>query len=70
MPLAQTLGIEARLAPLTAMLREGNQAMRWLALHKSGHSIAAILQAEVRQLERREEVLLEALATDGIRALG
>jgi len=70
MPLAQTLGIEARLAPLTAMLREGNQAMRWLALHKSGHSIASILQAEVRQLERREEVLLEALATDGIRALG
>ncbi|MFM8524144.1 MAG: glutamate--cysteine ligase [Cyanobacteriota bacterium] len=70
MPLARELGLDGRLAPLHAVLEDGNQAMRWLALHRGGHSIAAILQAEIRRLERQEEALLEALATDGIRALG
>ncbi len=69
-PLAQTMGLEQQLAPLQAILRDGNQAMRWLALAHQGQSIATILQAETRQLERKETELLEALATDGIRPLG
>ena len=70
MPLARQLGLEGRLTPITTVLREGNQAMRWLARHGAGHSIAAIMTTEAEELQQREEVLLEALATDGHRPLG
>lgn len=69
-PLARRLGIERQLEPLDAVLHQGNQAMRWLELARRGQSIASILQAEARELEHRETVLLEALATDWIRPLG
>jgi predicted glutamate--cysteine ligase len=70
MPLARQLGLEDRLIPIAAVLNEGNQAMRWLALHGAGHSISSIMAVEAEALEQREELLLEALATDRHHPLG
>lgn len=59
-PLARDLELEHRLAPLERVLEQGNQAMRWLAQHRSGASIAAILSAEAEAMVAQEQ----RLATD------
>ncbi len=59
-PLARDLELEYRLAPLERVLKQGNQAMRWLAQHRSGASIAAILSAEAEVMAEQEQ----RLATD------
>jgi predicted glutamate--cysteine ligase len=59
-PLARQQQLERQLAPLEQVLQEGNQAMRWLAQHRAGASIAAILTAEAEQMAAQEQ----RLATD------
>jgi predicted glutamate--cysteine ligase len=59
-PLARDLELEHRLAPLERVLEQGNQAMRWLAQHRDGASIAAILSAEAEGMAAQEQ----QLATD------
>jgi predicted glutamate--cysteine ligase len=53
-PLARQERLEPLLAPLQKVLREGNQAMRWLAQHRAGASIAAVLRAEAEAMAAEE----------------
>jgi predicted glutamate--cysteine ligase len=69
-PLAAELGLGGVLAPLADLLSRGNAAMRWLALHRAGQPVAAILAMEARELEAREKTLEACLATDPSHALG
>jgi predicted glutamate--cysteine ligase len=69
-PLARELGIEGLLAPLAMILSRGNMAMRWLALHRSGQPVAAILAAETAALSARETYLQTSLATDPAHTFG
>ncbi|MCP9929018.1 glutamate--cysteine ligase [Cyanobium sp. CH-040] len=59
-PLARQEQLEVLLEPLERVLREGNQAMRWLARHRSGESIASILSAEAAAMADQEERLSAA----------
>jgi glutamate--cysteine ligase, cyanobacterial, putative len=56
-PLAQQQGLVNTLEPLAEVLRHGNQAMRWLAQHQAGESIAAILGQEVAAMAAQEQQL-------------
>ncbi|MFM7674994.1 MAG: glutamate--cysteine ligase [Synechococcus sp.] len=69
-PLAEELGLTGVLAPLRAVLQEGNQAMRWLRRHREGESIAAIVAADARAMEDWEERASEPDATDERAPLG
>jgi predicted glutamate--cysteine ligase len=69
-PLAAELGLTTTLAPLPEVLTRGNEAMVWLARHRSGESVAAIVAAEATALEQRERALEAWLATDASHALG
>jgi hypothetical protein len=69
-PLASELGLTTVLAPLEAVIRDGNQAMVWLERHRRGEAIATIIAADAAALEleeRRQSVWLQA---DGADALG
>ncbi|MEX1324045.1 MAG: putative glutamate--cysteine ligase, partial [Synechococcaceae cyanobacterium] len=65
--LARQEQLDGLLAPLERVLREGNQAMRWLAQHRAGASIAAILSAEAEAMAAQEG-LLEDGADQGVTA--
>ena len=69
-PLAAELGIGSLLGPLHSLLERGNPAMRWLAQHREGHTVASILAAEIEALEQREKALQACLVTDPALALG
>jgi len=74
-PLAASLDLAEVLEPLRLLLLPlerggGNTAMRWLARHGAGESVAAILADEAAVLEHREQQLAAWLATDAARALG
>lgn len=69
-PLAAQLGLASLLAPLADLLSRGNMAMRWLALHRAGRSVAEIMAAAAAELEAREISLEASLATDPSHALG
>jgi len=53
-PLAQQLGLDPWLVPLTVVLERGNEAMRWLAMHRQGASIAAILTNAIGEMAEGE----------------
>lgn len=65
MPLARGERLDPLLEPLAAVLRDGNQAMRWLAQHQAGVPIASILSAEAEAMAVQERQLQEA-AEQGI----
>jgi hypothetical protein len=74
-PLAAALDLAEVLEPLHSLLLPlarggGNTAMRWIARHQAGESVAAIVAAEAADLELRERKLEAWLATDAARALG
>jgi predicted glutamate--cysteine ligase len=69
-PLAEQLDLTSTLAPLQAVLREGNQAMRWLARQAEGMPIAAIVAASAAAMAQRESELNAPLATDALTPLG
>ncbi|TGG90938.1 MAG: glutamate--cysteine ligase [Aphanocapsa feldmannii 277cV] len=54
-PLAARTGLDRWLAPLDKLLSQGNTAMRWLALHRSGQSVAAIIVDATAAMVRQEE---------------
>jgi len=68
--LAADLGLTSTLAPLADVLARGNEAMVWLARHRSGESVAAIVAGEAAALAEREQALEAWLATDTSHALG
>ena len=69
-PLARQLGLEVWLEPLGAMLRDGNQAMQWLAAARSGTPLAELIATGALAMEQRELSLSAGLATDDPGALG
>ncbi|KEF41941.1 MAG: glutamate--cysteine ligase [Cyanobium sp. CACIAM 14] len=69
-PLAAEMGLERWLAPLHDLLERGNQAMRWIARHRRGESIGAIIGSEAAALEQRERVLDAWLRTEAAPAPG
>ena len=69
-PLAAQLGLSGWLEPLHRLLREGNQAMRWLAAHRAGTPVAALVAQAAQALEQREVQLTAGLATDQSGVLG
>lgn len=69
-PLAATMGLTTVLAPLDAVIRQGNQAMTWLERHRRGESIAGIVASEAAALDAEERRLSVWLQADGADALG
>jgi predicted glutamate--cysteine ligase len=69
-PLAANLQLDSVLAPLTAVLRDGNEASRWLARQRQGESIRAIISSEARAMEKRDIAQLANVATDRTPLLG
>jgi len=69
-PLAAELGLQPWLAPLQLPLREGNQAMQWLAAEHAGTSVAALIADGALAMEQQEAALNAGLATDAPGALG
>ena len=57
MPLAAAHRLEQVIAPLHAILEQGNQAMRWLLRHQQGEPIAAIVASDAAALALREQAL-------------
>jgi hypothetical protein len=55
---------------LTAVLRDGNEASRWLARQRQGESIRAIISSEARAMETRDIAQLASVATDRTPLLG
>ena len=66
-PLAQELGLKQQLEPLAAVLREGNQAMRWLQGIQSGKSIEAVLRESITAMQEEE---MRGVCTSTERTLG
>ncbi|MAF40989.1 MAG: putative glutamate--cysteine ligase [Cyanobium sp. ARS6] len=66
-PLAQELGLKQQLEPLAAVLREGNQAMRWLHRIHSGKSIEAVLRESITAMQEEE---MRGVCTPTERTLG
>ena len=56
-PLARDQGLVPVIAPLHAILNQGNQAMRWLQRYQQGEPIAAIVASDAAALALREEGL-------------
>ena len=69
-PLAQQLGMLQWLEPLHTLLREGNQAMRWLAAERSGTPVATLIAQGAVAMEQQEAALNAGLVTDHANALG
>lgn len=69
-PLAEQLNLAATLAPLQTVLRQGNQAMRWLQREGEGLPIATIVAASAAAMAEREAALNAPLATDALSPLG
>jgi predicted glutamate--cysteine ligase len=69
-PLAEALGLTPWLAPLSRLLQQGNQAMRWLAAEAAGTPVAALVAAGAGVMEQQEAALTAGLATDQTHPLG
>ena len=69
-PLAQQLELERWLAPLQAVLEQGNQAQQWIAAQAAGAAVAPLIAAGAAAMAQRESELTALLATDGAAALG
>ena len=69
-PLARELQLERWLAPLQALLEQGNQAQEWLAAHAAGTPVAGLIAAGAEEMEQGEIRLSGLLATDGAAPLG
>ena len=53
-PMAIEMGIVEKLTPIDAVLKEGNQAMRWIAANSGGKSIPTIIQEGIKNMELEE----------------
>ena len=68
--LAVDLKLTSVLAPLGAVLRDGNEASRWLARQRQGESIRAIIASEASAMDMRDMAQLASVATDRTPPLG
>ena len=66
-PLAQELGLQQQLDPLSAVLNDGNQAMRWLQGIHAGGSIESVLRESITAMREEE---MRGVCTSAERTLG
>ena len=66
-PLAQELGLQQQLDPLSAVLNDGNQAMRWLQGIHAGGSIESVLRESITAMREEE---MRGVRTPAERTLG
>jgi predicted glutamate--cysteine ligase len=69
-PLAERLGLVSTLEPLTCVLAEGSESIRWMKRHRAGEPVARILATEAMAMEARDAALWEQLTTDHVHSLG
>jgi predicted glutamate--cysteine ligase len=60
-PVAKQNGISCFLSPLKKILRDGNEAQRWLHQYESGQSVRQVLQAAIATVKDNEDRLAEEL---------
>ena len=54
-PLARQHNLQSRLSPLNRLLKDGNQAMRWIRDHRAGTSISALLKQGGSVMQDQEQ---------------
>ncbi|MGF1568646.1 MAG: glutamate--cysteine ligase [Nodosilinea sp.] len=59
-PIAKANGISCFLSPLKKILREGNEAQRWLRQHRAGQSVQGVVMDAIADVKAHED----SLATD------
>jgi predicted glutamate--cysteine ligase len=62
-PTAKTQGFSCFLVPLKKILRNGNEAQKWLALHGQGISIPQVMQQAIQDMSEQELALQDNLCT-------
>lgn len=60
-PIAKANGISCFLSPIQKLLREGNEAQRWLAQHEAGQSVQTIMAAAIQSIQTQEDQLARDL---------
>lgn len=60
-PIAKQNGISCFLSPLKKILREGNEAQRWLRQYEAGLSVRQVMSAAIAEVEAYEGHLAEEL---------
>ncbi|WP_204153637.1 glutamate--cysteine ligase [Leptolyngbya sp. CCY15150] len=59
--IAKSRGFSCFLSPLKKILREGNEAQRWLAAYEQGQDIRTIIQQGIQDMSDREAMLEEQI---------
>jgi predicted glutamate--cysteine ligase len=67
-PTAKQQGFACFLSPLKKILREGNTAQKWLALHNQGLSPAEIIQQDIQDIAKQERDLEYAVCQSALMA--
>lgn len=60
-PIAKANGISCFLSPVKKILREGNEAQRWLRQYEAGQSVSSILQGAIQRVQTHEDQLAQDL---------
>lgn len=60
-PIAKANGIGCFLSPVKKILREGNEAQRWLRQHESGQSVSEVVQGAITEVAATEALLAQEL---------
>ena len=65
-PIAKQQGFACFLSPLKKILRLGNTAQQWLALHEEGMSITKIIQQDIQNISKQERDLEYAVCSSAL----
>ena len=65
-PIAKQNGMSCFLSPLKKILRQGNTAQQWLALHNQGMSLPEIIQQDIRCIAKQEQDLEYAVCQSAL----
>jgi len=60
-PIAKANGISCFLSPVKKILREGNEAQRWLRQHEAGQSVPQVVQGAIAEVAACEDLLAREL---------
>ena len=65
-PIAKQNGMSCFLSPLKKILRQGNTAQQWLALHNQGISLPEIIQQDIQDIAKQERDLEYAVCQSAL----
>ncbi len=60
-PIAKANGISCFLSPVKKILREGNEAQRWLRQYETGQSVSSVLMTAIQTVQHQEDQLAQDL---------